>query len=63
VHIPLIAEADAVLAALQGELTGVSFRGTLRHPAQEIRQVTLTQLGTELRNLLLGDVRSAQTGQ
>lgn len=57
IKIPLFAEADAIISSLQGQLTSVEFKGTVRNPTRDyIRQLGLTQLGGELRAILLGDV-------
>lgn len=57
IKLPLFAEADAILSNLQGSLTGVEFAGTVKEPlSQYIKQITLTQLGGELRSLLLSEV-------
>ena len=57
IHLPLFAEADALLSAVQGELTSIEFKGTVRNPVKDyVRQLRLTQLGGELRGLLLGEL-------
>jgi len=44
-----------VLAArLQAQ--GVHVEGTVRDPAKHIRQIGLTEFGTELKGLLLGEI-------
>jgi len=40
-----------------GELTSVEFKGTVKNPTKDyIRQLTLRELGSEIRALILGDV-------
>jgi hypothetical protein len=56
IKFPLLAEADAVLTQIQGGLTGVEFSGTVHNPAKSIRQIGLTEFGTELKGLLLGEI-------
>ena len=57
IKLPLFAEADAILSALQGELTSVGFKGTIKEPTKGgIRQLKLAELGGELRGILLGEV-------
>ena len=63
IHLPLFAEADAILSALQGELTSVEFKGTVKNPVKDyIRLLRITQLGDEIRGLLLGDVGANRGG-
>ncbi|HSU69604.1 MAG TPA: hypothetical protein VLJ39_22155, partial [Tepidisphaeraceae bacterium] len=62
VKIPLLAEASAVLAGLQKQLIGVEFKGIVRDPKKEyIRPLGLTQLGSELRGILLGELGANRT--
>jgi hypothetical protein len=59
IKLPLFAEADAVLSELQGQLTTVEFKGTVREPNKDyIRLVSLAKAGKELRSLVLGEVSS-----
>ncbi|HXE54394.1 MAG TPA: hypothetical protein VN541_15335, partial [Tepidisphaeraceae bacterium] len=63
IKLPLFAEADAILSGLQGQLTSIQFKGTVKDPKKDyIRQLGLTQMGSELRQLLLGEV-GANRGQ
>lgn len=52
---PLLAEADAVLSGLQKQLSGVLFNGPLKGP-YTIRHLGLTEIGSELRGILLGEI-------
>ena len=56
IKFPVLAEADAILTQIQGGLTGVEFSGTVHDPAKNIRQIGLTEFGTELKGLLLGEI-------
>jgi len=59
VKIPVLAEANSVLAQLQGQLTGVEFSGTLPEPTKYyIRQISLSQFGSQLKGLFLSEIGS-----
>jgi hypothetical protein len=61
IKFPLLAEADAILTQIQGGLTGVEFAGTVKNPTQKyIREISLTQFGSELRGLLLGEIGNSR---
>lgn len=55
VRLPLIREADAILGALQGELTTIEFEGSVRGK-KIYRVLSLKEMGAEIRALILGDV-------
>lgn len=55
IRLPLIHEADAILAALQGQLTTIQFQGTL-NGAKTYQILSLKEMGTQLRNMILGEV-------
>ncbi len=57
--IGFITDADAILGALQQNLTTVRFWGTVKNPEAAI--VPFNEIGGTLRTLLIGDVQS-QTG-
>lgn len=59
IKLPVLAEADAVLAALQNSLTTVGFDHTLRNPGG-FYIVSLKELAGELRGLLLKELGSGQ---
>jgi hypothetical protein len=59
IKLPLFAEADAILSAVQGTLTSVMFGGTVRNPGN-YQLVSLAQLGGELRGILLGELGPGQ---
>ena len=55
VHLPLIAEADAIIGALEGQLTAVEFAGSVREPTKSyIRLLGAREMGGEIRALILG---------
>jgi hypothetical protein len=54
IRLPLVREADAILSALQGTLSTIEFDGTVRGK-KTYRILSLKEMGTEIRNLVLGD--------
>jgi hypothetical protein len=58
VKLPLIADADKLLANLQSFLTAVGIDGTLENP--KVYQTTLTNFGGGLQKAILGDVKRAK---
>lgn len=59
IKLPLFAEADAILASLQNQLTTIGFGGTLRNPSG-FYIVSLKMLAGEVRGLLLKELGSGQ---
>jgi hypothetical protein len=59
IKFPLFAEADAIFSALQGTLTSVNFDNTVRSPGN-YQLVSLAQLGSELKGILLGEIGGGQ---
>ncbi|HEY2586656.1 MAG TPA: hypothetical protein VGI81_12905 [Tepidisphaeraceae bacterium] len=57
IRLPLFAETDAILAALQNSLTTVGFGGTLRNPSG-FYLVSLRELAGDLRGLVLREAGS-----
>lgn len=55
IRFPLFAEADAILTGLQKTLTSIEFGGTVHNPGN-YRLVSLSQLGGELRGIILGEI-------
>ena len=57
IKFPVLAEADAILTQIQGGLTAVEFAGTVKDPMKKyLRQIGLTEFGSELKGLLLGEI-------
>jgi hypothetical protein len=57
IKLPLFAELDAVLTGLQKSVTTEEFKGTVENPIKDyVRPVSLSQLGSELRGILLGEI-------
>jgi hypothetical protein len=59
IKFPIFAEADAIFSALQGTLTSVMFDHTVHDPGN-YQLVSLAQLGSELRGILLGEIGGGQ---
>ena len=57
IKLPVFAEADVILSQLQGALTSVEFKGTVKNPRKDyIRPLNINRFGGELRSLLLAEV-------
>jgi hypothetical protein len=55
-RLPLFAEMDSILTALQSSATTVEVSGTVRNP--KTRAMTFDQIGQSLQLMLLGDVQA-----
>lgn len=54
IRLPLIPDVEALLNNLQGQFTTLEFSGPVEDPVRTIRLLRLSQLGGELRGMLLG---------
>jgi hypothetical protein len=60
IELPLFAEVDEILTALQQGLVTVEVGGTVRDP--KVRPVLFSDINSDLRTFLLGDVKAATKG-
>jgi hypothetical protein len=56
INLPILADADRIMAALQKDVTAVELSGTARN--MKVSQKALSDLGEGLRRFLLGTVES-----
>ncbi len=60
IKLPFLADVDQILTALQGAVTTVGIKGTVRE--RKIEPLMLNEIGGDMRRLLVGDVKSETRG-